>query len=85
MSPLAAQGSIVGDYDNNGTVDGNDFLVWQRGQSPNGIDSGDLEDWKANYGQPLPAATISAVPEPGCLVLTSAAALLAIAGGRRRL
>lgn len=31
-----------------GDVDGRDFLVWQRGESP--ASAGDLADWQANYG-----------------------------------
>ena len=40
-----------GDFDNDGDVDGHDFLVWQRGGSPNGINSGDLGTWQSNYGR----------------------------------
>ena len=58
-----------GDFDNDGDVDGRDFLVWQRNPSV-----GNLADWQANYGASLTAAA-TAVPEPGTLVT-----LLAILG-----
>jgi hypothetical protein len=62
------------DLDGNRDIDGNDFLVWQRGvgTSPatnlgnaNGdsvIDFYDLQTWTTQYGQPPPANV--AVPEP---------------------
>ncbi len=50
---------LAGDFDNDGDVDGRDFLVWQRNPSV-----GNLSDWQANYGLPLTGVT-TAVPEPG--------------------
>ena len=73
---------IAGDYDNDGDVDGRDFLVWQRGGSPNGTTAGDLQDWQNNYGTGSPLAAIGAVPEPTSLVLLCATALPLF--GRRR-
>jgi hypothetical protein len=62
-----------GDFDNDGDVDGNDFLKWQRGESPNGLTQTDLDAWKANYGpNGLPA--VAAVPEPATSVLVMLAA-----------
>ena len=65
---------VLGDFDVDGDVDGRDFLLWQRGGSPNGTPGGpvsaaDLADWQANYGFPPLTATSTAVPEPGTLVL----------------
>lgn len=68
-----------GDFDNDGDVDGRDFLAWQRGESPNGdpgvsVSDVDLAEWQAAYnGGNLGA--FSAVPEP-----TTAVLLLAVAG-----
>jgi hypothetical protein len=42
--------ALDGDFDDDGDVDGNDFLLWQRGGSPNGATSGDLALWEDNYG-----------------------------------
>ncbi len=52
---------IPGDFDDDGDVDGRDFLVWQKNPSV-----GNLSDWQANYGTPLTAA-VGAVPEPGAM------------------
>lgn len=57
-----------GDYDNDGDVDGRDFLIWQRGQSPSPLSSGELAAWRNNYGTGSLAA-VQAVPEPVLLWL----------------
>ncbi|TWU28155.1 beta strand repeat-containing protein [Bythopirellula polymerisocia] len=59
----------TGDFDGDGDVDGRDFLVWQRGGSPNGINSGDLAVWQAQYGNPPLAAASAVVPEPGAGII----------------
>jgi hypothetical protein len=38
------------DFDGDGDVDGADFLVWQRGGSPNPLSSSDLANWQASFG-----------------------------------
>jgi hypothetical protein len=38
-------GTTPGDFDSNGTVNGRDFLLWQRNPSV-----GSLADWQSNYG-----------------------------------
>jgi len=54
-----------GDFDFDQKVDGFDFLMWQRGESPNPLSTTDLAAWEANYGAVAPlAATSTAVPEP---------------------
>jgi hypothetical protein len=63
------------DYDMDGDVDGNDFLVWQRGGSPNPLSPGDLAAWKAQFGNvavnarsaPVPELTAAALVEVGLL------------------
>ncbi|QEG33580.1 NHL repeat-containing protein [Bythopirellula goksoeyrii] len=40
----------AGDFDKNGDTDGNDFLAWLRGDSPNPLSASDLAEWQANYG-----------------------------------
>ena len=60
----------LGDFDGDGDVDGNDFLVWQRGGSPNGATSGDLAEWQNHLGEGVGAsAAASAVPEPTSTLL----------------
>ncbi len=78
------EAGLTGDFDDDGDVDGNDFLVWQQGGSPTPMSAGDLADWRANYGSSGGSvATIGAVPEPGTLVLAAVCGL-ALAPRRRR-
>lgn len=62
---------LSGDFDQEGDVDGRDFLLWQRGASPDPLSASDLEDWQGNYGVGMLTATevASPVPEPGSLIL----------------
>ena len=62
--------ALPGDFDFDGDVDGNDFLIWQRGGSPTPLSPSDLADWQAGYGSPLTAAT-GAVPEPTSFALAA--------------
>jgi hypothetical protein len=58
----------TGDFDNDGDVDGRDFLIWQRGESPHPHSVDELAAWEANYGAgELSAST--AIPEPGAIGL----------------
>jgi hypothetical protein len=79
------------DFDNDGDVDGNDFLVWQRGIGGAGsnmtgdadgdgaVDGDDLAIWRDQFGTP----EVLAIPEPaGGLALVSAA--IGLAALRRR-
>lgn len=59
---------VSGDFDNDGDVDGRDFLVWQRGESPNPLSASDLALWQSSYGAGGLAA-VSAVPEPSTALL----------------
>jgi hypothetical protein len=66
---------ISGDFNGDGGVDGEDFLLWQRDRSV-----GSLANWEANYGT---VVTLSAaVPEPTTTALVLAALCLAMS--RRR-
>jgi hypothetical protein len=77
---------ISADFDHDGDVDGRDFLVWQRGNSPNPLSASDLAAWQANYGA-APLAAVAAVPEPSSLFLMLSAIVVASLGdepcGRR--
>ena len=68
----------AGDFNQDGLVDGQDFLVWQRDQSV-----GSLADWKANFG-PGAVAVIGAVPEPSSLTLGAVTAFLGMSARIRR-
>jgi hypothetical protein len=74
-------GGQPGDFDTDGDVDGNDFLVWQRGLGTT-HSAATLATWKANFGAPAVAAS-GAVPEPSSIVLMLAAGLM-IAARRAR-
>ena len=69
---------LAGDFDNDNDVDGEDFLAWQRGLSPNPLSAADLSDWEANYGTVagLSAGNVTAVPEPSSCLLLSITLLL---------
>ncbi len=75
-------GGAGGDFDNDGDVDGRDFLLWQRGGSPSFLSAGDLADWQTNYGAGALHA-VTAVPEPAAFGLLVAA--ISVCGIRRRL
>lgn len=64
--------STSSDFDNDGDVDGTDFLFIQR-NNPSLIPL-----WQSQYGA-SPLAAGVAVPEPSCMLLTMAATLLSLA------
>ena len=74
-------GGLPGDFDGDSDVDGNDFLVFQRGFGST-FDASDLADFKNNFGTHAAGAVAGAVPEPAAAVLMLVAAGL-LAGGRR--
>jgi subtilisin-like proprotein convertase family protein len=71
----ARSGVLTGDYDRDDDVDGNDFLLWQRGLgsavTPAGsgadgdgdgvVDGGDLDAWQGGFGSSAVAALASAL------------------------
>jgi hypothetical protein len=74
---------LPGDFDEDLDVDGRDFLIWQRGGSPDPFSAQDLADWQLAYGTSLsgPLSAVS-VPEPGTWMLAS---VMLAAVGRLRL
>ncbi len=70
-----------GDFDGDGDVDGRDFLIWQRGGSPNQLSAGDLALWQNQYGTGALSA-LGVVPEPSGICLISLG--LALMVGRRK-
>ncbi|MBN1853218.1 MAG: hypothetical protein JW829_10860 [Pirellulales bacterium] len=69
IAPTSA--GIPGDFDYDGDVDGNDFLVWQRGESPNSLSASDLTNWQLNFGAVpgVASTTALAIPEPATFLL----------------
>ena len=71
---------VGGDFDLDGDVDGDDFLIWQSnfgGQGPDGdadgdgdVDGDDFLVWQSNFGTVLgQGAGSNAVPEPSTILL----------------
>ena len=60
---------LAGDFDEDGDVDGNDFLVWQRGGSPDPLSGADLAEWQSAYDVPPLSTNSAAVPEPAAILL----------------
>lgn len=85
------------DFDGDGHVDGNDFILWQRGVGSTGaaatlatgdangdnvVDDDDLALWKHNFGN---GGGVSAIPEPAAAGLAVASVgLLALVWRRKR-
>jgi hypothetical protein len=82
-----------GDFNGDDSVDGADFLIWQRnlgapdetslngnGDNMNGVDAGDLTLWKNNFASATPS--ITGVPEPQSLALLIGA--IGVLARRRR-
>jgi len=79
-NPVVSFGIPVdGDFDEDGDVDGIDFLVLQQGLGTI-YDATDLDDWELNYGAGTLA--VASIPEPTTYALALAALCLAIS--RRR-
>ena len=75
--------SEPGDFNFDGQVDGADYLLWQRGDSPS---ADDLADWQANYptGPTQVVGRAVAVPEPRSKLLLLAGLLFLLRISRRR-
>lgn len=73
---------LAGDFDDDGDVDGADFLTWQRGASPNPLSAEDLADWQSNYGAGS-LTEFTVVPEPTTLLVLSIGLLAMVRHIRR--
>ncbi len=76
------------DLDDDGDVDGNDFLTWQQRASPTPLSSYDLYNWENNFGtiDSSVTAASAAIPEPSSYMLLLVAAACSLprreTGGR---
>ncbi len=82
------------DYDDDGDVDGTDFLIWQRtlgsetelaadGDQSGKVDAADLALWKIPFGASATTTGVGAVPEPAGTTMALGAALALFAFSRR--
>lgn len=77
---------LEGDYNLDGSVDGSDFLAWQRAESPNSdgmVSAEDLVTWQTRYGTSASLSTIVGVPEPTSVVLFGIAGAASTIARRR--
>jgi hypothetical protein len=79
---ITGAAAATGDFDNDGDVDGADFLRWQRGlgmtsgavlgngdaDGDGDVDAADLTVWKQKFGQPAAAGSAVSAPEPVAIV-----------------
>ncbi len=84
------------DFDEDGDIDGRDFLAWQRGfgmgttlaqgdaNNDRIVDGADLAIWQNQYGTSPELVAAAAIPEPSSLTLFAVACLCTIRFGRAR-
>ena len=72
-----------GDFNGDELVNGVDFMIWQRGGSPDPRSASDLALWAGDFGATSATANLAAVPEPTSLLLCVMGGL-AVCGRRRR-
>ena len=80
VAPVEPPMGVPGDYNNNGTVDAADYVLWRKGAAlQNEVTTigentpDDYTEWRARFGNTSGAgsgALSAAVPEPGTAVLT---------------
>jgi hypothetical protein len=82
--------ALLGDYNNNGSVDAADYVLWRDGgtlaneaATPNMVTVEDYNEWRARFGNGLALGATTAVPEPAACSLATIA-LVAVARLRRR-
>jgi hypothetical protein len=83
---------VIGDYNNNGTVDAADYVVWRdnlnstttlpNDSTPGTVNQADYDAWRANFGRSVGGgaqiASSASVPEPSAALVFVFAAVLAV-------
>jgi hypothetical protein len=88
-----AVAGVPGDYNNNGVVDGADYVLWRNGgplqnevDNPGTVNAQDYTEWRARFGNTSGSGSglgTGAVPEPAAVVL-ALLSLATAASWRRR-
>jgi hypothetical protein len=90
------RGGLPGDYNDNGTVDAADYVLWRGGgplqnevAEPGTVSAADYDEWRARFGNMSGnGGSLTSVPEPSALLLAVAGLLVVVArlpgGGRGR-
>jgi hypothetical protein len=88
--PFEPPVGVLGDFNDDGTVDAADFVYWQKaGNNPLPNDGGAADKtarysvWVENFGEPGSGSGGGSVPEPGSCVLALACVFMFVAGRRR--
>jgi hypothetical protein len=76
-----ASAGILGDYNDNGTVDAADYILWRKGgplanevDNPGTVNGQDYTEWRARFGNPNPGGGVgsnanASIPEPTSVML----------------
>jgi len=89
--------SVAGDYNNNGTVDAADYVIWRKnlgqsfqltnevsGVTPGMVTTEDYDAWRSRFGGTNGSGSASiaaAVPEPGAVVVLMAGLMTTLVAG----
>jgi hypothetical protein len=83
---------VPGDYNNNGVVDGADYVLWRNGgplqnevDTPGTVNAADYTEWRARFGNTSGSGSLTggAVPEPSAAALLIAAIVGSLIATRR--
>jgi hypothetical protein len=69
---------LVGDYNDNGTVDAADYVLWRENPAAHGGDAAGYNTWRENFGKSLAGGSLvggAAIPEPASFMLAMIAAV----------
>jgi hypothetical protein len=94
---VVGTGGIDADFNNDNSVNGTDFLIWQRNNGASGasnaqgdsngdgfVNAADLGNWRTRFGMTSGEAVTVSIPEPATISLLGAGALLGLMVRRKR-